>query len=217
MQELRDRISQVGACVVGMIANSVRALVARDSELAHRTMARASRVLGFEAEAHELALEILAHPRPVTSDLRFITTGLKVVSDLALAGNQCVHICERALELDREPPLASCDEISRMGGIAQEMIRDVLRAFLDSDPERARQVIERDRAVDGYDEQLLRELLARQPANDTGRTIGVYAAARSLECIGDGAVHIAEMTVRMAQATPFGLYRRDHVSQAARA
>jgi phosphate transport system protein len=200
LQKLRDQISQMGDRVVNMIANSVRALVERDSELAHRMIDLDHQIDRFEIETDELSLGILARSPPIASDLRFITTGLKLATDLERIGNLCVNICERALELNAETPLKACEDLSNMGEMAQEMVGEVLQAFIERDPARARRVIERDRAIDTCYVQLFSKLpmLMRQDSKDMYRATRVDSVAKHLERIGDDATNLAEMIVLMA-------------------
>lgn len=206
LQKLRDRIEQMGACVANMIAGSVRALVERDGELARHVMELDRRVDRFQVEMDDISLGLLARHQPVASDLRFITTGLKLVTELERIGDLCVNICERALErgseLDGEAPLTAWEDLPWMGDAAQEMICELLQAFIDSDPERARQVIERDRDIDAHYEQCAGKLLAvgRRDSAYRHREAGVHAAARHLERIGDDVTSLAEMVVLMATA-----------------
>lgn len=206
LQKLRDRISQMGDRVVNMIADSVRALVERDSALARRMIELDGQIDRFQAEAADLSLGILARRQPGASDLRFITAGLKLVMDLERMGDLCVEICERAIELNEETPLKAYEDLSRMSEVAQEMVGDVLSAFIESDPERARQVIARDRAIEIYYVQLFSKLpmVMRQDGKDTYRATRVDSVAKHLERIGDDARSLAEMVVLMSKASTSG-------------
>lgn len=206
LQKLRNQISQMGAHVVTMIANSVRALVERDSELAYRMIECDHQIDRFEIATDELSLGILGRGQLIASDLRFITTGLKLVSELERIGDLCVNICERAIELNAETPLKAYEELSKMGEVAQEMVCEVLRAFIESDPARAQQVIERDQAIRTCYVQLFSKLpmLIRQDSKDIYRATRVHFVAKHLECIGDDATNLAEMVVFMVKARTSG-------------
>jgi phosphate transport system protein len=206
LQKLRSQISQMGARVVGMIANSVRALVGRDSALAHRMIELDHLIDCSEIETDELSLGILARRQPIPSDLRFITTGLKLVKYLEHIGDLCVNICERAIELNAETPLKEYQNLSSMGEVAQEMVCNVISAFMDSDLVRAQQVIEQSRAIDTCYVQLFSKLpmLMRQDSKDIYRATRVDSVAKYLERIGDDATTLAEMVVRMVNGKASG-------------
>ncbi len=72
----------------------------------------------------EQCIRLLALHQPTASDLRFITTGLKITTDLERIGDNAVNICERALELNEEPQLKPYVDLPRMAEIAQSMVKD---------------------------------------------------------------------------------------------
>ena len=146
LHKLHDQLLLMGAKVEEMIANSMRALTERDSELARRMIEYDHQINRLEVEIDDLCLRILAKRQPVASDLRLITTALKLVTDLERMGDACVNICERVVELNMEPILKPYVDLPRMAETVQAMVRDGLDAFVQADPERAREVMDRDRA-----------------------------------------------------------------------
>ncbi len=199
LDKLQDQLLLVGAKVEEMIANSMQALVKRDSELARRTIAADREVNRMEIEIDDLCLRILARRQPVASDLRLITTGLKIVTDLERIGDSAVNICERVVELNTEPVLKPYVDIPRMAEIVQGMVREALDAFVNKDPQRATEVVERDRLVDAYYGQVFRELLTymmEEPRN-IYRAVRAQSVAKYLERIGDHATNVAEMVIFM--------------------
>jgi phosphate transport system protein len=197
LQKLRGLISQMGAGVVDMIASSMRALVERDNALARQTIELDRRINRLEIETDDFCLGVLARRQPVASDLRFITTGLKLVTDLERIGDLCVNICERAIELNAEEPLKPYEDLPKMADSAGDMVREALQAFVTGDPERAQKVIARDRTVDAYYAQVFSEILTlmtRDPKT-VYRATRIQSVAKYLERIGDHATNLAEMVV----------------------
>ena len=84
------------------------------------------------------AIRLLALHQPAASDLRFITTSLKITTDLERIGDNAVNICERVLELNEEPQLKPYIDIPRMATIAQSMVKDSVDAFMRDDPDAGR-------------------------------------------------------------------------------
>lgn len=105
-------------------------------------------------------------------------------------------------ELNAETLPRAYEDLSNMGEVAQEMVCEVLRAFIESDLARAQQVIERDRAIDTCYVQLFSKLpmLIRQDSKDIYRAACVNSVAKHLERIGDDATKLAEMVVLMVNA-----------------
>ena len=199
LHKLHDQLLLMGAKVEEMIANSMRALTERDSELARRMIEFDHQINRLEVEIDELCLRILAKRQPVASDLRLITTALKLVTDLERIGDSCVNICERVVELNMEPTLKPYVDLPRMAETVQAMVRDALDAFVQADPERAREVVERDRVVDAYYGQVFRELLTymMEDPRNIYRAVRAQSIAKYLERIGDHATNLAEMVIFM--------------------
>jgi phosphate transport system protein len=127
-----------------MIADSVKALVEQDVQLARRTI-EADRVVDrAEVETDELCLVILAKRQPVASDLRFITLSLKMVTDLERIGDLAVNICERAIDLGQDPPLKPWVDVPRMAAIVQGMVRGRHRCVRCGGRAAAQSVVDRD-------------------------------------------------------------------------
>ena len=207
---LREQILLMGACVEGLLASSMRALVERDSELARRTMEEDARVNGLEVEIDELCLRILARRQPVASDLRFIATSLKLVTDLERIADAGVNICERVLELNEEPPLRPYVDLVTMADVAQGMVHEALDAFVERDAARAEAVLAQDETLDAYYAQTFRELLTymMEDPRNIYRATRVQSVAKYLERIGDHATNLAEMVVFMVRGQDIRHLRR---------
>jgi phosphate transport system protein len=197
LEEIRETLLHMGAKVEEMIDASLQALVKRDSELAQRTIEADHQVNRLEIESDELCLRTLALRQPVASDLRFIASALKLVTDLERIGDLAVNICERVLELNAEPQLKPYIDLPRMAEVAKGMIRDALDAFVKGDVRRADQVIERDKELDGLFVQVTRELLTymMEDAHSISRGTRLQSIAKYLERVGDHATNLAEMVI----------------------
>ena len=149
----------------------------------------------------EHCMQVLARRQPVASDLRFLTTALKLVTDLERIGDLGVNICERVLELNGEPPLKPYVDMPNMAREVQEMLHEGLDAFVASDVERAQQVIARDRNVDAYYTQIFRELLTymMEDPRNIFRATRLQSIAKYLERIGDHATNVGELVVFMVK------------------
>src|SRR3954470_20999919 len=199
LHKLHDQLLLMGAKVEEMIANSMRALTERDSDLARRMIDYDHQINRLEIEIDDLCLRILAKRQPVRSGLRLITTALKLVTDLERIGDLGVNICERVIELNMEPTLKPYVDLSRMAETAQAMVRDALDAFVQADPDRAREVMDRDRVVNAYYGQVFRELLTymMEDPRNIYRAVRAQSIAKYLERIGDHATNLAEMVIFM--------------------
>jgi phosphate transport system protein len=202
LEELKEHLLKTAAMVEEAIRESVQSLVKRDPELAQKTLAGEDRINKMEIAIDEMCLKLLALRQPMAADLRFITSAMKIVTDLERMGDQAVNIAERAISLNLEPQLKPYIDIPRIAEIAQSMVKDVLDAFVNHDSKLARSVCERDDMVDGLNDQVFRELLTymmSDPQTIT-RAVHLMIVCRCLERIADHATNIAEDVIFMIDA-----------------
>src|SRR6516162_2681682 len=201
LRGLRAGLLKMGGLVERQIADAVESLVERDTEKARQIIARDAEVNRMDIESDERCIRLLALHQPAASDLRFITTSLKITTDLERIGDNAVNICERALELSQEPQLKPYIDIPRMAAIAQSMVKDSVDAFMRDDTDLAAGVIERDDEVDVLNYQIYRELLSYM-VEDPGmisRATRILFVSKNLERVADHATNIAEMVVYMVK------------------
>jgi phosphate transport system protein len=202
LEELKQNLLKMAAMVEEAIRNSVQSLVNRDSGLAQKTFEVEDRINKMEITIDETCLKLLALRQPMAADLRFITSAMKITTDLERMGDQAVNISERALSLNQESQIKPYIDIPRMAEIAQSMVKDVLDAFVNRDPKLARSVCARDDVVDGLNDQVVRELLTymvSDPKTIT-RSVHLMIVARCLERIADHSTNIAEDVIFMVDA-----------------
>jgi phosphate transport system protein len=201
LRGLRADLLKMGGLVERQIADAVESLVERNVEKAHQTIARDAEVNRMDIESDERCIRLLALHQPAASDLRFITTGLKITTDLERIGDNAVNISERALELSQQPQLKPYIDIPRMASIAQSMVNDSLDAFVRDDTDLAQEVIERDDEVDALNYQIYRELLSymAEDPSTIARATQILFVSKYLERIADHATNIAEMVVYMVK------------------
>jgi phosphate transport system protein len=175
--------------------------VNRDSDHAREVIQRDEEVNRMDNDNDEQCIRLLALHQPTASDLRFITTGLKITTDLERIGDNAVNICERVLELSQQPQLKPYIDIPRMAAIAQSMVNDSLDAFVKDETSLAEKVIERDDEVDALNYQIYRELLSymAEDPNTIARATQILFVSKYLERIADHATNIAEMVVYMVK------------------
>jgi phosphate transport system protein len=199
--ELKEKILFIGGMVEEMIGSAMRSLLDRDPVLARQVIESDPKVDASELEVDHLCLNLLALRQPAASDLRFIATALKIVTDLERIGDLAVNIAERSIELNEEAPLKPYIDIPRMASAAAGMVRQSLDAFVKRDSFMARQVLRADAAVDDLNVQLFRELLTymiEEPKN-VSRALRITFIAKYLERVADHATNIAQMVIFMSE------------------
>jgi phosphate transport system protein len=202
LDHLKQTLLAMGALVEDQIRRAMRALVERDDVLAKNIIERDREVNRYDVEVDEKCVELLALHQPAASDLRFITTAMKIVTDLERIGDQAVNIAQRALELNLEPQLKPYIDLPRMADQAQRMVKESLDAFVARDTQLARRVCAEDAPVDALNHQIFRELLTfmMEDAKTIPRAIRLILIARFLERVADHATNIAEMVIYMVES-----------------
>lgn len=201
LKKLREEILYMGGMVEDQILKSIKSLVERDSKLAELIIERDHEVNRLDVDIDDICVRLLALHQPAGRDLRFITTGLKITTDLERIGDMAVNICERALELNQEPQLKPYIDIPRMARVAQRMIRESLDAFVREDTELALKVCKDDGEVDQLNSQIFREVVTFMidDPHTINRAIKISSISKYLERIADHATNIAEMVIFMVK------------------
>jgi phosphate transport system protein len=201
LTELKEKLLTMASHASIAVRNAVQALVDRDDDLARKVKEDDDILDRYEMEVDELSIVLLSRA-PLATDLRLITMAMKISRDLERVGDEATTIARRSIELSTEPQLKPYVDIPRMAGIALEMLKDALDAFVNHDPEKARSVVPRDKEVDAINKQLHRELasfMVEKPSTIT-RCLHLMAISKSLERIGDHASNIAEDVVFLYEA-----------------
>jgi len=203
LDDLRNKLLSLGGKVETEISTSVRALAERDSALAEAVINSDREVNRLEVEIDEACRRLLVLRQPAASDLRFITTALKIVVDLERIGDLAVNISHRAIDLNQSPPLRPVHDLTRLAELCQKQVRAALDAFVHGDAERAEAVIKGDELLDAVYHNLFNELLAlmlEDPRN-IRRANSLLFVAKHLERLGDHATNVAEMVIYMVRGT----------------
>ena len=201
LEALKQTLLAMGGLVEDQIRRAMRALLERDDVIAQDVIDRDRQVNTYDVEVDEQCVNLLALHQPAAGDLRFITTAMKIVTDLERIGDQAVNIAQRALELNREPQLKPYIDLPRMADKAQRMVKESLDAFVARDTALARQVCAEDAEVDALKEQIFRELLTfmMEDPRTVSRAIRVILISRFMERVADHATNIAEMVIYLVE------------------
>ncbi|HXA93903.1 MAG TPA: phosphate signaling complex protein PhoU [Candidatus Dormibacteraeota bacterium] len=201
LEALKQTLLAMGGLVEDQIRRVMRALLERDDVMAQEVIERDRQVNTYDVEVDEQCVSLLALHQPAAGDLRFITTAMKIVTDLERIGDQAVNIAQRVLELNREPQLKPYIDLPRMAEKAQRMVKESLDAFVARDTALARQVCGEDSEVDLLKEQIFRELLTfmMEDPRAIPRAIRLILISRFMERVADHATNIAEMVVYLVE------------------
>lgn len=191
---LDNFIAEMGGLAEHQFADSIKALVARDSELAERVIETDHRIDELEQQVDSHTISMLALRQPMADDLRVVITALRIASLIERIGDYAKNVSKRTVAITQTPPVGPARTISRMGNVVQGMIKTVLDAYLERDADLAEDVRLRDEEVDALHTSLFRELLTymmEDPRSISACTHLLFVA-KNIERIGDHATNIAE-------------------------
>jgi len=191
---LKEKLLKMASLAEESIILAVNGLKERKEELAQKVFEGEEAINILDIEIDKLSLRLLALRQPMAVDLRFITSAMRITSELERIGDQSVNIAQRALELLKFPLLKPLIDIPRMASLAQNMVKDSLNAFVTRDEKLARDVCQRDDEVDNLNDQIFRELLTymMQDPSTINRAVDLILVGRHLERIADHATNISE-------------------------
>ena len=130
LADLKQKILRMGSMVEDQIREALRALVERNDDLANQVILNDKKVNTIDVEVDEMCLELLALKQPTARDLRFITTAMKISTELERMSDLAENISERVLELNEEAQLKPYIDIPLMADRATNMVVQSLDSFV---------------------------------------------------------------------------------------
>ena len=194
---LRDAVLRMGSLVEAAIRQASRALVAHGAALALDVIKGDAIINEAQRGVSRLIAVTIATQQPVARDLRYLLTLDHVTYELERMGDHAASVAKAVIKLAPEPPLQRYVHLPEMAERAAVLIHGVLRALVESDVAKAREVAAEDDEIDRlyhatFDEVV--ELMRQDPAN-VERGARIIIASHYLERIGDRATNIAEDVV----------------------
>ncbi len=198
---LKANLITMGGMVEQSIQFSVQSLVDRNSKLARRVIQGDRDLDDKELEIDESCHRMLALYVPTAGDMRFVTSCMKINTNLERMGDLAVNIAERALTLNEIEPLKPFVDIPHLVAITQEMLKGSMDSLLNRDSSLARKVRLRDEEVDNLNDQLIRVLITYMLDNRAviKQALDLILVSRYLERIADHATNIATDVIYMVE------------------
>lgn len=201
LNQLKKTILDMGGLVEKMIAQAMQAVTDRDDSAIKAIVEKDREVDDKEIDINEQCVQILALRQPQASDLRLITIGLRIATDMERMGDLSVNISGHAKKLARKDPINIPEPITKMSPLVQRMVKESLDAFVLKDLALAQKVLDCDDQVDQWKWEAQETLigLMKQDAKNVSRSLALLQIARHLERIADHATNIAEEVIFMVK------------------
>lgn len=204
LEDVRSKVLHMGGVVEEQLANALKVLVNDQRELASDVIDADAVVNSLEVEIDEECTRIVARRQPAATDLRLIMTVSKTINELERIGDEAKRIAKMSRK-DMDGALQDDvrTELTLMGDMVRDMLRQVLDAFARTDVDTAVLVVKADRKVDKKYKKIVRQLIQHM-CNDRDAipaVMNIMWAVRSLERLGDRCQNIAEHIIYMVLGT----------------
>ena len=197
LAQLNDLLIDMGALIETVISMSVKALIQQDVTIAEEVITIDQEIDLKEKDIESLCLKLLLQQQPVASDLRLISSALKMITDMERIGDQAADIAEITMMLAGQTYIKKLEHIPQMAEATVKMVTESVDAYVKKDLNLAYAVIAHDDIVDDLFDNIKFDLidLIRADSANGEQAIDLLMIAKYFERIGDHAVNIAEWVV----------------------
>lgn len=197
LKELHNDLIKMGHIIEQSMDDTITALKEQDVQLAKEVICRDDVIDHMEGSIEAECLMIIARQQPIATDLRLITSVLKIITDLERIADHCTDICEYTIKLADEPYKKPIEHIPMMAEQVKKMMKAVIESYVEKDIEKAKAVCAEDDIVDGYFDEIVAELQEMMQKDQTFIKQGTcfMFIVKYLERMADHATNIGEWIV----------------------
>lgn len=197
LRKLNNELIEMGSLIETAIARAYKGLINQNIEIAKENVEFDREIDQKEKEVENICLKLLLQQQPVASDLRLISSAIKMITDMELIGDQAADISELTILMSKTQYIKRLDHIEQMAKATIEMVTTSVDAFVKRDLELARSVFARDDIVDNLFVTIKNDLieLIREDVNNGEQAIDLIMVAKYFERIGDHAVNLADWVI----------------------
>lgn len=202
LKQLRQLIAEMGDLNITALNDTVTALETMDTSLAAGVKKAETAVDEKETEIERLCVKLILKQQPVAGDLMFVTSAMKMVTDMERIADQAVDICGLIVKMSRLPYAEVPAEIFEMAGKVKEMVAGATDSFLRRDVDLAKATCRADDAVDDLFDTVkgkLTKVVYKEIEDDENgeQALDLLMIAKYFEKIGDHASNVAEWVIYM--------------------
>lgn len=197
LDNLNSDVIKMGTLLEDSIEHMVKALKNLDINMANVVIAKDDLIDDMERSIEKNCVALIAKQQPVASDLRRVTSMLKLVTDVERIGDHCQDISEYVKALAAKEPIMPPSNLLDMVDVTRVMIITVINSFVKKDLEAAQKVIQTDDVVDNYFLTIREELSLKMQKNSNlvPQCIDYLMIIKYLERMADHAENIAEWVI----------------------
>ena len=196
LNNLNNELIKMGALCEEAISGVTKLLIDNDHKMKDSVFEADKEIDRKERDIETLCMRLLLHQQPIASDLRLVSSALKMISDMERIGDQASDIAEMA-EYVNCSGLQSEIHIADMARATIKMVTDSIDSFVKKDVDMAHSVIKHDTIVDNLFDEIKGELISaiEQKSANAEALCDLLMIAKYFERIGDHAENIAEWVI----------------------
>ena len=196
LHALNNELITMGALCEEAISSAAKLLIDNDVKMKENVLDADRQIDQKERDIENLCMKLLMQQQPVASDLRTVSSALKMISDMERIGDQALDISEIA-EYACSSGMQSEIHIADMARATIQMVTDSIDSFIKKNTELAHKVILQDNTVDDLFNKVKGELIlaTRSSTSNAEALIDLLMIAKYFERIGDHAENIAEWVI----------------------
>lgn len=176
------------------IEMAIEALVKGDADKAREAVEFDDTIDQTQKDIESLCMRILLMQQPVATDLRFVSTALKLVTDMERIGDHAADISEITISLVGSEYVKDLDVIKEMAAKTSGMVIKSVESYVSRNTEEAKEVIAYDDVIDDLfimEKDEIVRMIGENPKCGSEAT-DLLMIAKYFERIGDHASNIAE-------------------------
>ncbi|ABO49249.1 phosphate uptake regulator, PhoU [Desulforamulus reducens MI-1] len=200
LADLQQDVLRMASVVEKSIFDAVKSLATQDPILAGEIIEGDDVVDEMRFQIEDKIIKIIATQQPMAKDLRILITGIRIIISLERMADHSVDIARVTMCLAEQKLIKPLVGITAMAKLAQQMVKDGLDAYVNNDPEKAREMCAADDEVDHIYHQTFKHLVSfmKKDPDTIGQATYLLFVARFLERIADHATNIGEAVIFQA-------------------
>jgi len=194
LDKLNTDLTKMGHLVEVSIENMIDAFKNQDKELAKEIMTNDRLINDMERTIESRSFNLILRQQPIASDLRNVTSALKIVTDLERIGDQAADIAEIIVSFEEKHAYRTVEHIPTMAKKTKIMVHEAIEAFIKKDLSTAQMVIKMDDEIDELFQEVKQEVveIIKENSERIDFCMDFLMIAKYLERVGDHAVNICE-------------------------
>ncbi len=196
LETLNTNMIQMGALCEDAISAAIQSLLEDDRTIAKKVADTELEIDQMERDIERQCMRLLLMQQPVATDLRVVSSALRMIADLERIGDQAFDIAD-ITKSGSFQGFSGKVHIKEMAKAAIHMVTDSVDSYVKQDVQLAKRVTEEDDVVDELFLKVRQELaeLIHTDQNASEQALDLLMIAKYLERIGDHAVNVSEWVI----------------------